>query len=182
MENKTILGILAIVLGVIAIIFPLISLEFIQIVAGLAVVILGIYWIIRGIHLWNSSKAHCVLYVLVGIFAILFGSVLTGNLPFFIVTSSFILYVVGFLMIMFGIADLFIKNAPISKTSAVLFVLFGIVLLMFANLLFENPLYLAILIGIALIAEGITLIFEPIESIEKIEPKEEIGESEPKEE
>ena len=165
MENKMILGILAIILGVIAIVFPILSIEFMGIIAGLAVVLLGIYWIVRGAQLWSTSKASSVLYVMVGIFALLFGTVLTGNLPFFIVASSFLMYIVGFLMIMFGIADIFVKNANFSKMSGVLFVILGVILLIFANLISDNPLYLSLIVGLGLIAEGIALLFEPAEDI-----------------
>jgi len=171
MENKTILGILAIILGVIAIVFPLISVEFVQIVAGLAVLFLGIYWIIRGIQLWDSNKASTVLYAIIGLFAMLFGMVLTGNLSLFIETSVLFMYIIGFLMIVFGIVDnlIFLKNSVLSEVSALFltiklpamfFILFGIIILFFADLIYLNPLYLAMIIGIVLIVEGITLIFE----------------------
>lgn len=160
MENKTFMGILAVIFGIIIIAFPLLSVEFLVFAAGLAVCILSIYWIIRGLQNWGENKALCVLYILVGFFAFLFGLALTGNFPLFLYTSSFLLYVIGFLMIIFGIAGIINNKKIISKLSSLLFFIFGIVLLIFANLIFKNPLYLSIIIGIALIFEGISLTLE----------------------
>ena len=63
-------------------------------------------------------------------------------------------------MIIFGIAGIINNEKNMSKISSLLFFIFGIVLLIFANLIFENPLYLALIIGIALMIEGISLILE----------------------
>lgn len=160
MENKILIGIIAFILGIIVIAFPLLSVGFLVVASGLSVCILAIYWIIRGIQHWNENKATCVLYVLVGLFAFFFGLVLTGNFPLFLFTSSFLLYIIGFLMIIFGIAGIINNEKNMSKISSLLFFIFGIVLLIFANLIFENPLYLALIIGIALMIEGISLILE----------------------
>lgn len=160
MENKILIGIIAFILGIIVIVFPLLSVGFLVVASGLSVCILAIYWIIKGIQHWNENKATCVLYVLVGLFAFFFGLVLTGNFPLFLYTSSFLLYIIGFLMIIFGIAGIINNKKNMSKISSFLFFIFGIVLLIFANLIFVNPLYLAFIIGIALIIEGISLILE----------------------
>lgn len=171
MENKNIVGMLALVLGIFVLVFPFFSASFLKIASGIAISILGIYWLVRGIQQWDSNRAICVLYSIIGIFAMVAGLLITRSFSFFIVSSSLLLYVLGFVMIVFGIAGIINGKTTRYKIFSVLFVIFGLILLVFAELVLDNPYYLSIIVGIALIAESINLLLES--NGNKLEPTKE---------
>lgn len=55
MENKSVVGIVAIILGLIIMIFPFVSQFVLSIIAGIGILILGIYYIILGSNLWFNK-------------------------------------------------------------------------------------------------------------------------------
>ncbi|RBQ24473.1 hypothetical protein ALNOE001_01200 [Candidatus Methanobinarius endosymbioticus] len=162
------MGILALLFGIFVILFPFVSASFFKIASGIAISILGIYWLIRGIQHWETNKAIWVLYSIIGIFAMFADIAIEESCSFFLLTSSFLLYVIGFLMIVFGVAAIINGPTVRYKLFSTVFVVFGLVISVFANLVLDNPYYLSILVGIALIAEAINLLFESGEN--KVEP------------
>ncbi|MDR0900707.1 MAG: DUF308 domain-containing protein [Methanobrevibacter sp.] len=158
MENKSIIGILAVILGILILVFPFISVEVLSIATGLAILLLGIFWIIKSVQLWSTSKAQTVCYIILGLFAIILGIILVGNIPFFDVVMSFTLYIIGFLLVLGGLVGLLTTNATLSKGSGALFTILGIIIIAFGYLSLTNPLYIAIIIALALIVEGLILI------------------------
>jgi uncharacterized membrane protein HdeD (DUF308 family) len=155
---KKILGVLAIILGILVMVFPFVSIDLLSFAMGIAVLALGIYWIVKGIGEWKENKAITIFYIILGIFAILFGLVLTGNLPAFEIIVSMSLYILGFLLILGGLVGLLSNNATLSRFSGALFIVLGIVLLGFGYMSLHDPLYVAIVVAIALIVEGLALI------------------------
>lgn len=65
-------------------------------------------------------------------------------------------YLVGIVMILFGIAGL-ISDSKISKISSLLILIMGIVAFILAFNSIVNPFYAAVLLGVSLIIQGIRL-------------------------
>lgn len=63
-------------------------------------------------------------------------------------------------MIIFGITGLVSKMTRVSTFSSILVLLMGIVLIALAAFAMSNPIYIAIVIGVVLIIEGVGLILE----------------------
>lgn len=63
-------------------------------------------------------------------------------------------------MIVFGITGLISKLTRVSKFSSILVLIMGIVLIALAVFALNNPIYIAIVIGVVLIIEGVGLILE----------------------
>ena len=73
---------------------------------------------------------------------------------------AFQFYIVGFIMIIFGIAGLVSHVSRISNFTSILVLLMGIVAIALGTFAGNNPLYLAIVIGIVLILEGIAYLLD----------------------
>ena len=63
-------------------------------------------------------------------------------------------------MLVIGISGLLINEGGKSKLAAVLIIIMGIVAFMIAVFALAEPLYVAVLVGIVLILEGILMIVE----------------------
>jgi membrane protein HdeD len=157
-EGNVLLGILAIILGLLAIAFPLFSIFTVTMIAGIGILILGIWLLIQSFAVWQVSKVSSIAYLIIGITALIVGVVLFGN----IIALSFLLsnwfYITGLLLILSGIMSLFTKARIAGKLSGTLGILMGIIYIVLASYAW-NPLYLALLIGIWLIIDGVALFF-----------------------
>jgi uncharacterized membrane protein HdeD (DUF308 family) len=159
-ERNILLGILAIILGILVIAFPLFSVFTASALAGFAVILLGIWLVVQSFGVWEKSKAASIAYLILGLIAIIGGIGLFGSILAFSFLVSFWLYFVGFFMVISGIMSLFTKEGTAGKGVGGI----GIILGTFA----WNPYYLALLIGLELIFDGIALFFiSPSELIEK---------------
>ena len=61
-------------------------------------------------------------------------------------------------MIIFGITGILSKSEHISNFSSILVLIMGIIAIALAAFALNEPIYIAIIIGIVLIIEGVTLI------------------------
>lgn len=152
MENKTIIGIIAIILGFIILIFPFASNFALSVVFGVAFIILGIYYFLASGHAWNISKGSTVAYIILGILSIICGYILLFNVMFFDLLVSVYLYVFGFMLIIFSIMRL-LQNGY-NKGLAALNLILGIITVALGFFALLGPVYVAIIIGIALIVDG----------------------------
>ena len=147
MESNQISGILSVILGLIFIIFPIFGTAALSILIGVSLIFLGIVLILAGFTATN---------IIIGILAIIIGIIFVTN----IAALSFLLglqfYVIGILLILVGIAGL-ISGPKISKIASVLIILLGIISFALGGVSFDQPIFAAILIGVALIIEGISL-------------------------
>jgi uncharacterized membrane protein HdeD (DUF308 family) len=157
-EGNILLGILAIILGILVLIFPLFSVFTVSILAGLSILFLGIWLLIQSFSVWESSKGVSITYLILGILGIIVGIGLFGNIVAFSFLVSFWLYIAGFFLILSGIMSLFAKEGTPGKGSGIVGVILGILYIVLAAYAW-NPYYLAILIGIWLIVDGIALFF-----------------------
>lgn len=159
METTRMAGILSIVLGLIFIIFPMFSAGLVSVIVGLSLLFFGISAAFLGWNMRNEVENISSLIILaIGIIAIIFGFLFI----FYIDALSFLIglqfYIVGFIMIVFGIAGLLSKVSRTSIFSSVLVLIMGILAIAIAIFTIEQPIYIAIIIGVALIIEGIFLL------------------------
>ena len=160
MESKTIVGILAILFGLLIIVFPFLSLEILSIITGLGVLILGIYFIIAGVDVWSKNKGASIGYIILGILGLLVGIMLIGNVLLFGLLVGLYLYITGFMLLFGGIVGLFIRSAMISKASAVLMLILGIITIILGYFALLSPIYVAVILGISLIIDGVAIAIE----------------------
>lgn len=156
--NNVLLGILAIILGILVIAFPLFSVFTASVLAGFAIVFLGIWLLVQSFGIWGTSKGASIAYLILGLIAIVGGIGLFGSVLAFSFLASFWLYFAGFFLIISGIMSFFVKDDTVNKGVGGLGIILGI-LYMILGAYAWNPLYLAFLIGLWLIIEGISIIF-----------------------
>ena len=158
-EGKNILiGILAIILGLIVIVFPLISVLTFSVLTGLGIIVLGIWFFAQGYHVWGKNLAAGIADILLGIFAILMGIMLLGNVAAFEFLTFMGLYIVALFLIIAGLMALFSGKDLKARGIGVLGVIFGI-LYFIIGVYVANPLFLAAIIGGFLLIAGIMEIF-----------------------
>ena len=166
MERKNILGILALVLGFLLILFPILGAFSLSVVAGISLIFLGVYSLVTSIQAWRYSKLSTVLMFIVGILALVVGFIITGNIIAFSVFMVWYFWIAGFLLILSGLSGLITRNL-IGRTSSVVWIISGIISFIWGLLVFKNPLLVGVLIGIALIMDGVYFLLtkEPVENI-----------------
>jgi len=156
--NNVLLGILAIILGILVMAFPLFSVFTASVLAGFAIVFLGIWLLVQSFGIWGTSKGASIAYLILGLIAIVGGIGLFGSILAFSFLASFWLYFAGFFLIISGIMSFFTKEGTTGKGVGGLGVILGILYVILGAYAW-NPIYLAYLIGIWLIIDGIALFF-----------------------
>lgn len=153
-------GILSIIVGLIFIIFPMFSAEFVSIIVGLSLLFFGISAAFMGFNMRKQTGYVGIAIMIIGIIAIIFGFLFI----FYIDALSFLIglqfYIVGFIMIVFGITGLLSRMNRFSAFTSILVLLMGIVAIALAIFASSQPIYIAIIIGIVLIIEGIAMILD----------------------
>ena len=159
MDNQKAAGIFFLVLGLIFILFPMFSIELVSIIVGLSLVFFGISAAFMGYTL-KDNKVVAIAIILIGIISIILGLLFMFyiNAVSFLVAFQF--YIVGFIMILFGITGLISRASKISNFTSILVLLMGIVAIALAVFAGNNPLYLAIIIGVVLIIEGVAYLLD----------------------
>ncbi|MDO5832830.1 DUF308 domain-containing protein [Methanobrevibacter sp.] len=159
MDNQKAAGIFFLVLGLIFILFPMFSIGLVSIIVGLSLVFFGISAAFMGYTL-KDNKVVAIAIILIGIISIILGLLFMFyiNAVSFLVAFQF--YIVGFIMILFGITGLISRASKISNFTSILVLLMGIVAIALAVFAGNNPLYLAIIIGVVLIIEGVAYLLD----------------------
>ena len=147
MELNKISGILSIILGLIFIIFPFFTTVAFSLVIGISLIFFGVMLIVSGFTAFN---------IIVGILSIVIGLIFLSNIAAFSFLLGFEFYIIGIIMVLAGIAGL-ISDSHMSKIASALLVILGIVSFALGGLSFDQPMFAAILMGLALIIEGIIL-------------------------
>ena len=168
-ERNMLMGILAIILGIIVIAFPLISVFTLSVLVGIGILFLGIWFLIQTFRVWDYSKGASIAYLILGIIAIVAGIGMIGNIYALSFLASFLIYLAGFFLLFSGILTLFTGEGGAVKGIGGLGIILGILFLII-GIYALNPYYLALLIGIWLIFDGIGLFFvkTPEEEIEEL--------------
>ena len=151
-------GILSIVLGLIFILFPMFSSGLVSVIVGLSLLFFGISSVYLGYNMRNEFDLYSKTTIIIGIIAIIFGFLFI----FYIDALSFLIaiqfYIVGFIMIIFGVSGLISRMGSISTFTSILVLIMGIIAIALAAFSINQPVYIAIIIGIVLIIEGVALI------------------------
>ena len=160
MDNNKGMGLFSIILGLIFIIFPMISESLISIIIGFSLLFFGISAAYTG---WDMKKyannMYANLFIAIGIIAAIFGFLFI----FYIDALSFLVgiqfYLIGFILIIFGIAGLLSRAGTVSLLTSILVIVMGIIAIALAAFAMAQPIYIAIIIGIILIIEGLMILF-----------------------
>ena len=150
-------GILSIILGLFCILFPLFFESLISTIVGLSLLIFGILSVVMAFNMKPFFENFSKVSAIIGIIAIIFGFLFI----FYIDALSFLLaiefYLVGIIMIIFGISGLLARMDSITNFTSILVFIMGIVTIALAIFSLNQPVYIAIIIGIVLIIQGVTL-------------------------
>lgn len=148
-------SLLAIILGIIIIAFPLVGVVAVGVIAGFAVLILAIWFLLAGIMEMESSKTVGILYVILGLIALMFAFGLIFNPALVSFISGLVLYLAGILMIIAGVISLLGgMDQKYRVWGGVLGIILGIIYIILGTYAF-SPIYLGMLIGIWLVITGI---------------------------
>jgi len=157
MDNKTIVGILAIVFGLLILIFPFVSQVVLSVMAGIGILILGIYFLIAGANMWSFTKAGSIVYIIIGFLGMLTGIMLLGNVLLFGVLIGLYLYITGFMLLFAGLVGVLTRSSMMSRASAALMLILGIITVVLGYFALLSPIYVAIILGVSLIIDGIAI-------------------------
>ena len=146
-------GLITIIVGLLLMIFPIFSSELISVIVGLSLIFFGLSVLVTGLRSDTSNSK--TMMIVIGIVAIIFGILFL----FFIDSLSFLVglqfYIVGFIMIVFGLTGLFSKMSRVPAFSSILILVMGIVLIALGTFSLNQPIFIAIIIGVVLIIEGV---------------------------
>ncbi|WP_462315331.1 DUF308 domain-containing protein [Methanobrevibacter sp.] len=160
MDSNKGMGLFSIILGLIFIIFPMISESLISIIIGFSLLFFGISAAYTG---WDMKKyannMYANLFIAIGIIAAIFGFLFI----FYIDALSFLIgiefYLIGFILIIFGIAGLLSRAGTVSLLTSILVIVMGIIAIALAAFAMAQPIYIAIILGVILIIEGLMILF-----------------------
>ena len=150
-------GILSIILGIIFIIFPMFSAELVSIIVGLSLLFFGISSVFMGWNMRSYRDNSSTVFIVTGIIAVIFGFLFLFYIDALSFLTGLSFYIVGFIMIVFGIAGLMSRSENISTFASVLVLIMGILAIALAVFAMAQPIYIAMIIGIVLIIEGVNL-------------------------
>ena len=108
-----------------------------------------------GCSFWKYSKASSVIYLLIGILSVILALNLMFSILGFEIFIGFYFYLVGFMLLISGIIRLITTSV---KSASLLSIILGILMIILGAFALLSPVYVAILIGISVIAEGIDLL------------------------
>ena len=153
-------GILSVIIGLIFIIFPMFSAGLVSVIVGLSLLFFGISAAFMGFNMRKEMGGFALATIIIGLIAIIFGFLFI----FYIDALSFLIglqfYIVGFIMIVFGVTGLLSKMTRFSTFTSILVLIMGIISIALAIFALNQPIYIAIIIGIVLIIEGITMLLD----------------------
>lgn len=158
MNEKKTLGLISIIIGLIFIVFPIFSSDLISVIVGLSLLFFGISAVFFG---WNMRNTYNYMLsntaLIIGILSVIFGFLFLfyiDALPFLV---SIQFYIVGFIMIIFGITGFLSRVNNISNFTSILVFLMGIVAIALAIFAQSQPIFITMVLGAVLIFEGLGL-------------------------
>jgi hypothetical protein len=107
---------------------------------------------------WKESKLASLLHIIIGITAIFIGMNLFGNIILLDLLVAFYLLIFGFLILFVGLIGLFVRDHIINRGAAGLWVVLGIITILLGHFALLSPLFVAIILGIGLIVDGVSAI------------------------
>lgn len=160
MEIEKASGIFSIILGLIFILFPMFSSELISIIVGLSLLFFGISSLFMGFNLRSYRSIFSTAAMVIGLISVILGFAFIFYINAISFLVAFQFYIVGFIMIAFGITGLLSKMNRISTFTSVLILLMGIVAIALAVFALNQSIYIAIIIGVVLIIEGLNFLLD----------------------
>ena len=160
MDSNKYAGILIILLGLIFMCFPIFSSVLFSVIVGVSLLLLGISIAALGFDLRATNGALAALTIVLGIIGIIIGILFIFYLDAVSILVSLEFYIIGIIMLITGISGLFVNEDGKSKFVAVLIIIMGIISFLIAVYALAEPLYIAILVGIVLILEGILMLLK----------------------
>lgn len=153
------MGIFSIILGIIFIVCPILAASFVSFLVGLSLLFFGITTMISGIGYKSESAGYAISRIIIGLIALILGILFIFSyidaLSFLV---TFELFIIGIIMIFVGISGIFSRINNISLATSILTTLLGIVAIILGFFTGSNPVVVAIIIGIVLVIEGISLL------------------------
>jgi uncharacterized membrane protein HdeD (DUF308 family) len=160
MDIKKSAGLLSIIIGLIFIIFPMFSSEFISFIVGLSLLFFGISTVFMGYQIKDQMDLYSKIIMIIGAISIIFGFLFIFYIDALSFLVGFQFFIVGIIMIVFGITGLLSKLTRFSTFTSILVLIMGIVLFALAIFAANQPIYIAIIIGIVIIIEGVSLLLD----------------------
>ncbi len=155
MIREKIIGLLYILFGIILIVSPIFSSELLSICIGFSLVCFGLAEMATGIlFIGEFGNSYSFLSILVGILSLLFGILFIfflNALPFLV---SLQFYIIAILMMVYGLMGIFYLDGKYKIYSVIILIL-GILNALLAAFFASQPILIAILVGVALIVEGV---------------------------
>lgn len=155
MDIKKLLGIFFIILGIIFAVYPIYSAQAVSWIAGICLIAFGFASIIDGFSVWSMMAHVSLLDILLGICAILLGLLFIYKIDALSFLVAYHFYLIAFVLIFIGIFGIFFALDTLSRIVSVLVLILGIVTVYLAFASLAQPLYVAIIVGICLIMEGV---------------------------
>lgn len=157
MDYRKILGILFIILGIIFAVYPIYSAEAVSWIAGICLICFGFASIINGFSVWSMMAHASLLDILIGMFAILFGLLFIYRIDALSFLSAYLFFLIAFVLIFAGIFGIVFGLDTASRIVSIFILILGFAAVYLAFASIAQPLYVAIIVGICLIMEGILL-------------------------
>ena len=158
METGKIAGIVSIVLGLMFIVFPMFSSELVSAIVGVSLIFLGISIFLMGMTMHSYEMPFSIVAFAIGAITVLLG---IGFIFFFDALSflvGFQFYIIGFIMIAFGITGFISRFSKSSAFSSIIVLIMGVVLIALGAFAVKEPIFIAIIIGVVLIIEGVSFL------------------------
>ena len=161
MDDRQWAGYLSIVLGLIFIVAPVFSGQVISFIVGLSLLFFGIVAVYIGFETRNELTVNfSTSEIIIGIISIIFGFLFLFYLDALSFLIGLQLYIVGFIMIAFGLVGVLYPEEGMPRFGFAITLLMGILSIIVAAFSLAQPTAIAIIIGIVLIIEGIALCAE----------------------
>lgn len=161
MDLKKLLGILFIILGLIFIIFPVYSASAVSFIAGISLIVYGFAAIIDGFFMLGIMARITVVEVILGICAIILGILFIYSIDALSFIVGFQFYLIALVLILIGLIGIFSRPGTMAKLGSILILILGIITVFLASFSIAQPLFVAVLVGIGLIIDGVTLLLVP---------------------
>ena len=158
MDFKKLLGILFIILGLIFAVYPLYSAEAVSWIAGICLIAFGFASIIDGFSVWSMMAHVSILKILLGMCAMLFGLLFIYKIDALSFLVAYQFFLIAFVLMFIGICGIFFGAGIAAKLVSVVILILGIVSVYIASASIAQPLYVAIIVGICLIIEGVAFL------------------------
>ena len=168
MDFRKVLGIIFKILGIIFAVYPMYSAEAVSLIAGISLIAFGFASIIDGFSVWSMMAHVSLLKILLGMCAMLFGLLFIYKIDALSFIFAFHFYLIAFVLMFIGICGIFFGAGIAAKLVSVVILILGIVSVYIASASIAQPLYVAVIVGICLIMEGILFLASGIAETNQI--------------